>query len=237
LGTRFAKLRLGETGSWSFPRRIPKQELGNEGERRECHRYRIFTGYWFPTSTLGISFAKLQLGETETGASSAAFPSRSLGTRGNGAPVFAEVTVRFEPAEQYTDLGLSGASTPAVQESLLKQLEKHLKQLGESDLPKGDTLEIEIRDVDMAGATEPWHSPNLINTRIIRDIYPPRLTRHYLWRDKTGRIKADREEKPSDLNYLMRLDAARYLNNDPLRYEKALLDRWFKETFAAKPKQ
>jgi hypothetical protein len=31
LGTRFAKLQLGETRSWSFPRCIPKQELGNEG--------------------------------------------------------------------------------------------------------------------------------------------------------------------------------------------------------------
>lgn len=155
----------------------------------------------------------------------------------NGAPAFAEVTVRFEPVERYTDLGLSGASTPAVQESLLKQLEKHLKQLGESDLPKGDRLDITIRDIDMAGAMEPWRSPNLINTRIIRDIYPPRLTLHYLWRDKAGRLKADREDKPSDLNYLMRLDSARYLYNDPLRYEKTLLDRWFRETFAAKPRQ
>jgi len=30
LGTRLAKLTLGETGSWSFPGRIPKRELGNE---------------------------------------------------------------------------------------------------------------------------------------------------------------------------------------------------------------
>jgi len=30
LGIRLAKLTLGETGSWSFPGRIPKRELGNE---------------------------------------------------------------------------------------------------------------------------------------------------------------------------------------------------------------
>jgi len=30
LGNRFAKLWLGETGSWSFPDCIPKPELGNE---------------------------------------------------------------------------------------------------------------------------------------------------------------------------------------------------------------
>jgi hypothetical protein len=154
----------------------------------------------------------------------------------NGAPAVAEVTVRFGPAERYTDLVLSDASTPAVQESLMKQLEKHLQQLGELYLPKGDQLEITIQDIDMAGAMEPWRTPALINTRIIRDIYPPRFTVHYLWRGKAGQVKADKEEKLTDPNYLIRLDSARYLNNDPLRYEKSLLDRWFQQAFAATEK-
>jgi hypothetical protein len=47
---------------------------------------------------------------------------------------------------------------------------------------------------------------------------------HYLWRGKSGELKADWQEKLTDLNYLMKLDTARYMNNDPLRYEKALLD-------------
>jgi hypothetical protein len=152
------------------------------------------------------------------------------------SPVLAEVTIRFEPADQYTDLGLSGASTPGVQADLLKQLEKHLQQLGELYLPKGDQLEIIIQNIDMAGEMEPWRSPNLINTRIIRDIYPPRFTLHYLWRGKTGKLKADKEEQLNDLNYLMRLDSARYLNNDPLRYEKTLLDHWFQQTFSSTQK-
>jgi hypothetical protein len=150
----------------------------------------------------------------------------------NVSPVLAEVTVRFEPADRYTDLALSGASTPRVQNDLLKQFEKHLKQLGESYLPKGDRLEVMIQDIDMAGAMEPWRSPNLINTRIIRDIYPPRFSLHYLWRTKTGELQANRQEKLTDMNYLMKLDTARYMNNDPLRYEKALLDRWFRQRFS-----
>jgi len=32
------------------------------------------------------------------------------------------------------------------------------------------------------------------------------------------------------------LDSSRYLNNDPLRYEKTLLDRWFRQTFSANEK-
>ncbi|WKJ92374.1 DUF3016 domain-containing protein [Methylomonas montana] len=150
-----------------------------------------------------------------------------------GSPVSAEITVRFVPTDQYTDLAIGGSSTAAVQDDLLKQFEKHFKQLAERYLPGGDKLEIVVQDIDMAGATEPWRAPNLNDTRFLRDIYPPRISLHYLWYDKAGGLKADQQEKLSDLNYLMLLDSAYYTNNDPLRYEKALLDRWFRRTFSS----
>jgi len=153
-----------------------------------------------------------------------------------GMPIRADMVVRFEPAETFADFSLSGSSTPAVQDDLRKQLLKHLKQLAERYLPAGDELEIEIQDIDMAGAMEPWHAPNFTNTRFLRDVYPPRITLHYLWRDKAGLLKADRQEKLTDLNYLLLPDAARFNNNDPLRYEKAMLERWFRQTFGASNK-
>lgn len=151
----------------------------------------------------------------------------------NVSPTFAELTVRFESADRYTDLALGGASTPAVRDDLLKQLEKHFQQLAERFLPPGDKLEIAILDIDMAGATEPWRAPNFTDTRFLRDIYPPRISLHYLWRDKAGAIKADRQEKFTDLNYLMLSDSAYTNQNDPLRYEKAMLERWFRRHFSA----
>ena len=131
---------------------------------------------------------------------------------------------------------LSGSSTPAIQDDLLKQFEKHFKQLGERYLPPSDRLEILIQGIDMAGTMEPWHTPNLLDTRFIRDIYPPRISLHYLWYDKIGNLKADKQEKLSDLNFQMRLDSAYYPHNDPLRYEKTLLDRWFQQTFSSNEK-
>ena len=145
--------------------------------------------------------------------------------------VHAVVTVRYEHAEQYKDLGLSGSTTPSIQADLMKQCEAHFKALGERYLPKDETLEIVVLDVDMAGAYEPWRTPNLTNTRIIRDIYPPKFSLHYRWHDKNGALKADKQVAVSDLNYLMRLDSRQYQDNDPLRYEKTLLDRWFCERF------
>lgn len=88
----------------------------------------------------------------------------------------------------------------------------------------------------MAGVYEPWRTPNLTRTRFIRDIYRPKLVLHYRWLDKDGAVKADKDETVSDLNYLMRQETRKYQDNDPLRYEKTLLDRWFRETFAATEK-
>ncbi len=145
--------------------------------------------------------------------------------------VHAVVTVRYEHAEQYKDLGLSGSTTPSIQAVLMKQFEAHFKALGERYLPKDERLEIVVLDIDMAGAYEPWRTPNLTNTRIIRDMYPPKFSLHYRWHDKNGTLKADRQDAVSDLNYLMRLDSRQYRDSDPLRYEKTLLDRWFREQF------
>ena len=146
-------------------------------------------------------------------------------------PSSADVTVQFEQPDHYTDLSLGGSSSQSIQDDLLKQIEKHFKRLGERFLPKGDVLNIDVRDIDMAGAVEPWQTPNLSNTRIIRDVYLPKITLHYVWHDQVGVLKADKQETVTDLNYLMMLDSRLYNNNDPLRYEKAMLDRWFERSF------
>lgn len=146
-------------------------------------------------------------------------------------PTWADVSVRFEPEKEYTDLALSGASTPTVQEELLKLLEQHFKQLGKQYLSEDDRLEIVVKDIDMAGAFEPWRTPNMTNTRFIRDIYFPKVVLHFRWLDQTGKLKSEERETVSDLNYLMMLNSRRYNSNDPLRYEKAMLDRWFEKRF------
>jgi Protein of unknown function (DUF3016) len=148
----------------------------------------------------------------------------------------AEVTVRYGHPENYHDLALSGSDTPSMQAEVMRQLEAHLGRLGESYLPKGDKLEIVVQDIDMAGAYEPWRTPNLTRTRFIRDIYRPKFVLYYRWQGKGGTVKAEKDETVSDLNYLMRQETRQYQDSDPLRYEKTLLDRWFKEAFAATEK-
>ena len=144
----------------------------------------------------------------------------------------AAVAVRFDHPENFADFSLSGSTAADIQSELAKQFEAFFKLLGERYLPKGDALQIEVLNIDMAGAYEPWQTPNLTNTRFMRDIYPPKISLHYQWRDEAGKLKADRQEIVSDLNYPMWLDARQYNANDPLRYEKVMLEHWFRERFS-----
>ena len=140
------------------------------------------------------------------------------------------LTVRFIEPEHFTDVSLSGSTTDKMREHVLAKLEKYLHRLADAELPKNDRLEIDIKDIDMAGAIEPWQAPELINTRIIRDIYWPLIKLHYRWQNEKGNLLEEADETVSDKSYLRFADPS-FRINDPLRYEKTLLMRWFEKRF------
>lgn len=148
-----------------------------------------------------------------------------------GAPALAEVTVRFQPVGQYTDLVVD-SSRPVRENDLLKEFEKHFKDLGERYLPKDDVLEIGVEDIEMAGANKSWRTPDYDDARFIRDMHPPIITLHYIWHDKAGNLKADKREEVTEQDFLIVRGSGYHTNNDPLHYEKDLLDRWFSRTFS-----
>jgi hypothetical protein len=81
-----------------------------------------------------------------------------------------------------------------------------------------------VTDVDLAGRFE-WWRPYAYDVRILRDITWPRIKLRYALADG-GRTVLSAEEQISDLNYLM--NAGVRSSSDPLKYEKAMLDDWFR---------
>lgn len=154
-----------------------------------------------------------------------------LAVSGSVPITWAGVTVVFENPSQYTDFSLNDSKTEAIRRHLTGELEKYFQSLSKLYLPASQTLEITVHDIDMAGGYEPWRSPFFTHTRIIRDIYRPRIEVSYVLRNTHGEVLKQAHEAVSDLNYLMKLDAASYWANDTLRYEKAMLREWFHQTF------
>ena len=130
-----------------------------------------------------------------------------------------QVNVSFIEPEKFTDL----QSTWLRDADLLSVLSEHLQMLGQKHLGETQVLDIAITDIDLAGSLE-YHW-RLSPLRVMRDISSPRISLR--WR--LGLTDAMTEVTLRDMAYLSRIN--RYPDGDPLRYEKLMLDDWFKRTF------
>lgn len=148
--------------------------------------------------------------------------SAYLGSASAGAAV----TVTFTKPESYTDVGRYG-DEPSNE---MKEIEVHLKQLGERYLPPRQLLKIEVLDVDLAGRVN-YSNRSALEVRILRGNADwPRIKLHYVL-EADGRVLQDQQEDVADMGYLQR-PSGRY-SGQPLQYEKRMLDDWFRQRFAA----
>lgn len=135
-----------------------------------------------------------------------------------------QVEVSFPEKAQFTDAGTTAMDRSRTREALAA----HLKQLG-ARLPDGQTLKVEITDIDLAGWTR-WTSQGDI--RVLRGGADwPRIALRYELLEQGRSLKAG-EDELKDLNYLAH--AAR--QDGDLPYEKRLLADWFGERFASTPR-
>ncbi|HEY8010754.1 MAG TPA: DUF3016 domain-containing protein [Rudaea sp.] len=109
-----------------------------------------------------------------------------------------------------------------------KSLGEYLRKRADLKLPPGEQLEVTINDIKLAGDFEPWHGPNAQDIRIMKDLYPPRIDLHYKLVGNDGATIREGDSKLRDLAYLQRTVP---FNNDPLRYDKRLLDDWITREF------
>ncbi|MDQ3040244.1 MAG: DUF3016 domain-containing protein [Pseudomonadota bacterium] len=108
----------------------------------------------------------------------------------------------------------------------LQELALYLRKRAQEQLTAGDRLELTIVDLDRAGEYEPWHGIALHDTRIVRDIYPPRMTLQFRHFAAAGALIAEGERKLSDPGFL--INSGAFNNSDPLRYEKRMIDAWIR---------
>lgn len=143
-----------------------------------------------------------------------------LGTASAGAAV----TVTFTKPESYTDMGRDEPSRG------MKEIEAHLKQLGERYLPPHQSLKIEVLDIDLAGHVN-FSSRLSSEVRVLRGKadWPSIKLRYVLEAD--GRVLLEQQEHVADMDYLQRPGGA--YAGQFLQYEKRMLDSWFRQRFAS----
>lgn len=141
---------------------------------------------------------------------------------------WAGVQVHFDKPDQYSDVPFSTRD----REQVLAGLADHFLWLGKSLRPDQE-LKIDITDVDLAGE-EDLSRRGAFDVRVMNGRADwPRIRLRYTL-EQNGKVIASGNASLSDMSYLQRIN--RYSKNDSLRYEKKMIDDWFKNTFGVLPK-
>jgi hypothetical protein len=134
------------------------------------------------------------------------------------------VNVTFVEPDKFYDSGNNQFDRPTN----LKTIETFLQDLGKRHLQDGQVLDIEILNVDLAGYSRPTRHGDL---RIVRGgaDWPSFQLRYKL--SGSGQDVKQGEERVADLNYTGHITT--YGIREPLKYEKQMLDSWFRARFTA----
>ena len=132
------------------------------------------------------------------------------------------VDVSFKPADQLTDIGHGSLE----RERNVKALAEHFQSLA-ARLPDGQTLKVEVLDVNLAGDLRPTRRGD--DVRVLRGAadWPALDLRWQLLQG--GRTLSSGDERLADMAYLQ--FGRRLAPGSPLPYEARMIDRWFDERF------
>lgn len=137
------------------------------------------------------------------------------------------VTVTYHEPHQFTESRLAGFGHGYDHDQYLQKLQAFLVRRATPMLKPHQHLSITVTDIKLAGNYEPWHGPNWDNVRFMRDIYPPRIHLRFTLTGTDGQVLRQGSRKLIGLDYLNAYALAPG-DTDPLRYDKALLDRWLR---------
>lgn len=137
------------------------------------------------------------------------------------------VSVKFVNPEQFTENRMYGVQDRFNRIDYLAQLKAYLIKQGQAILEPGQSLHVDIIDIRLAGAYEPWRGPQWNYVRIMRDAYPPQIDLNFRLVDRDGKVLREGKRVLRDPAYLtdVGLPAA---TGASLHYDKALLRRWLR---------
>lgn len=140
------------------------------------------------------------------------------------------VTVNYVDPQHFTENQLYGMQDHFNDVDYLQRLKAYLIKQGARQLAPGQHLNVTITDIKLAGGYEPGVGPRWQYVRFMTDVYPPRIDLSFRLTGADGTVLKQGSRRLSDLSYLSR-GLGGTGNEEPLRYDKALLDRWLRQEF------
>lgn len=136
--------------------------------------------------------------------------------------VNAATSVTFIAPEKYADMPFASYDKDRVKAAL----KEHFEMLG-TKLPAGEDLKVEILDIDLAGERD-FRANAPQDLRILRGGADwPKIELRYSV-ESQGKVLNSGSTRIADMNYLQTFN--QYSKNEFLRYEKRMIDQWFKDS-------
>ncbi len=133
------------------------------------------------------------------------------------------VTVVFQDPDKFTDAQES--HTGFTSTASLEELRDYVQQTAAPLIPHGSKLAVTFIDLDFAGMIR----PDKDNIRVMTGVTPPRAHVKFQLVDAAGQTLKEGERRLSDMNYQQTIHVQG--RNDPLVYDKQLLQDWLKQEF------
>lgn len=141
---------------------------------------------------------------------------------GPAAHAAGSVDLKFINPGSYTDAADMWEGNAAN----LQTIAEHLQRLGRKYLADGQSLQIEVLDIDLAGRVRPTRSVH--STRFVGNPLDwPRITLRYTLRSGDQVLQSG-EESVADMGFQSHLSV---YDGQYLGFEKRMLEQWFKQRF------
>ncbi|MCE9787641.1 DUF3016 domain-containing protein [Shewanella chilikensis] len=141
-----------------------------------------------------------------------------------------KVKIEWQSPKNFRDIESAGELQSRYEKRLFDTLTKALDKDVSSSLKDNQKLELTVTDVDLAGDVRPTFGATANDIRVVKNVYPPKISFSYRLLDGDQLIIAG-DEKLTDMQFLDHVDR---INSDSFRYEERMLKDWFQKTL--KPK-
>lgn len=143
-------------------------------------------------------------------------------------PASPRVTVTWTNPAAFSDARYDQGFSRRNPEQWLGTLARYVQQRAARRLAPGQHLAVTFTDVQRAGIHEPWRGPLWSDVRIVKDPYAPSIDLRFTLTDANGKVLDEGRRTLRDLAFLHR---GGRLGDDPLHFEKRLLDDWLQREF------
>lgn len=132
-------------------------------------------------------------------------------------------TIEWVKPDKYSDVGSSFGSNDKF-DQFKKEIESYVERVAEKELPDGAVLKLTVTNVDLAGEFEPGRLNE--DVRIMREIYPPKMSFSYTLQHD-GKVVSEGKENLSDIDFTFDV-GRRVFDQDQFSYEKEMLGEWLR---------